>query len=110
MERVLSEADSQPVRNGSLCQASETSQTAAEYVSYLSAFASRTRRVFQIVQSWHIASRFIDSQLQLEADAREALPYVRWAALFREVILTSCRPLTIAPILSAPSARISFLV
>jgi len=35
MERVLSEADSQPVRNGSLCQASETSQTAAEYVSYL---------------------------------------------------------------------------
>lgn len=47
MELVLNEDASQPVHNGSLSQASETSQTAAEYVSYLTI---RTRRVFQIVQ------------------------------------------------------------
>ncbi|MCJ1422801.1 hypothetical protein MMC29_000681 [Sticta canariensis] len=46
------------------------------------------------------ASEFIDSQLQLEADAREALPYVEESSLVDHTIfLTSYRDLTTAPTL-----------
>lgn len=53
----------------SISGASEDSQTAAEYVGIQ--INSKAARV--LIQHY----RFISSQLKLEAEAREALPYVR---------------------------------
>ena len=48
-------------------QQSDESHTAAEYVHFQMLSTKKTAKIYE---------RFIDSQLQLEADAREALPYV----------------------------------
>jgi len=54
-------------RSNSMSQASDASQTAQEYV----------RWIYYGNQTLIRSCSFINSQLQLEADAREALPYVR---------------------------------
>ncbi len=60
------------LRTVSFSQSSDDSQTAAEYVSTL---RSLTSQRYSDMANFLIS--FIDSQLKLEADAREALPYVR---------------------------------
>ena len=64
-----------PQRNNSMSQASEASQTAAEYVIH-SLLPKHNTSVTMCRNGTNSSSRFITSQLQLEADAREALPYV----------------------------------
>lgn len=60
-------------RTMSFSQSSDDSQTAAEYVYILRLWPFQCCR--RIWLTW--MASFIDSQLKLEADAREALPYVR---------------------------------
>ena len=100
------QANGDQLANGTLLPSNESSfapsQTASEYVCHLYIMP------YPLVSFWR-RPRFIDTQLQLEADAREALPYVIPLVPVRQTWLTSCRPSTIAQILSGPFVKISSL-
>ena len=60
-------------QTGSLSEAADEPQTASEYGKSPRSCSSFQFSAHELIMTF----RFINSQLQLEADAREALPYVR---------------------------------
>lgn len=104
-EQVTGQKPNEPPRNGSFSAASDGAQTASEYEKRPNSWLLKTPIAQVLISTF----RFISSQLQLEADAREALPYVSKQL---ENVLTLLNPLRIsiiAPILSVHSNKISSL-
>ena len=102
-EQITGQKVNESSRNGSFSAVSDGAQTASEYEIRPNSWLLGT----SIAQMLILSSRFISSQLQLEADAREALPYVSKQLESVLTLLNSLRLLIIAQTLSALSNKIS---
>lgn len=100
-DQVAGQKPNGELRDGSLSVASEGAQTASEYENRPNSWLLGSSTAQVLISTF----RFINSQLQLEADAREALPYVSKQLENALTLLNSFRLSIIAPILSVLSNK-----